>query len=132
MVFFDCHICVSLLSLSYSLPLLPFPSASHTLHLPSSLPRSTASLIQCHLYYTTIIQVKLDLPSTLVGRGTPVGEATPSECTERDIRFSGSFVMYNYARIATILSHFKRACEKGTCVYEVYSREDYYDCGSLI
>ena len=30
-----------------------------------------------------------------------------------DVRFSGSFVLYNYARLANVLANFQRGCEKG-------------------
>ena len=33
--------------------------------------------------------------------------------SDGDIRFSGSFVMYNYARVATLLSRFHQECTKG-------------------
>ena len=41
------------------------------------------------------------------GRGGTPGQG------DGDIRFSGSFVMYNYARIASLLSRFRQECAKG-------------------
>ena len=33
--------------------------------------------------------------------------------TEADIRFDGAFVLYNYARLATLFINFSKACERG-------------------
>ena len=45
-------------------------------------------------------------------RGPEPRGAAPGH-SDRDVRFSGSFVMYNYARMATLLSHFQQECAKG-------------------
>ena len=31
------------------------------------------------------------------------------------MRFAGAFVLYNYARLATLINHHKQACDKGVC-----------------
>ena len=47
-------------------------------------------------------QVKIELPEL-----SESGRGAAPEYSDKDIRFSGSFVMYNYARIATLLSRFQ-------------------------
>ncbi len=33
--------------------------------------------------------------------------------SDLDVRFSGAFVLYNYARISSLFTHYNQACEKG-------------------
>ena len=52
----------------------------------------------------SLLQVKFELPATLSGPGIEM---------ESDVRFAGAFVLYNYARLATLFAHFRRACANG-------------------
>ena len=52
----------------------------------------------------SLLQVKFELPATLSGPGIEM---------ESDVRFAGAFVLYNYARLATLFTHFRRACANG-------------------
>ena len=49
-----------------------------------------------------VVQIKLTLPSQ------------PDSST--DVRSSGSFVLYNYARLTNLLNNFKKACDQGAVI----------------
>jgi len=43
----------------------------------------------------------------------PVSASDSGVKMESDVRFAGAFVLYNYARLATLFAHFERACKNG-------------------
>ena len=58
--------------------------------------------------YITISQIKIDLPD--------LSTLHDDSHMETDVRFAGAFVLYNYARLATLVNHHKQTCDKGVCV----------------
>ncbi len=60
--------------------------------------------ISCDIQLIVCLQVKVKVPEVTVS-------------CEDDVRFDGAFVLYNYARVSTLLNRHTLACQQGNILF---------------
>jgi arginyl-tRNA synthetase len=76
-------------------------------------PRANDAEVQSVITATTHAVVKFELLSTDPQSKIKL-TVPPSGSSGRDVRFAGSFVLYNYARLSNLIRNFEKACKLGT------------------